>query len=95
MSNLAIANEIRNQLGGMAFVMMGAKNLVGGNDFLQFKIGSNEKNVRTIRIRLDPSDTYTVQFFNNRGNVLTECSDVYCDSLHNIIEEKTGLYLSL
>lgn len=94
MSHLAVANEIRNQLGGMAFAMMGAKNLAGGDNFLQFSIGDNEKKISKICIRLDPSDTYTVSFYDRRGNIKHESNDVYCDMLHDVIEENTGLYLS-
>ena len=94
MSHLAVANEIRNQLGGMAFAMMGAKNLAGGDNFLQFSIGDNEKKITKVRITLDPSDTYTVSFYDRRGNIKHESNDVYCDMLHDVIEENTGLYLS-
>lgn len=96
-----VAQTIAAQIGNRAFAMMGAKNLLGGNDHLQFKVGKNAKGVTHITVTLDPSDTYTVKFqkVNKRtaGGVkeLAACEDVYVDSLKTVIELNTGLYLSL
>lgn len=95
MSDLMVAKTIKNQIGGLAFAMMGAKNLVGGDKYLQFKVGSNPKNVSTVKVELDPNDTYKVSFYNRRGNLIKEAEEVYVDMLHGIIESNTGLYLRM
>lgn len=93
--------KIRNQIGHPAFVMMGAKNLIGGDDYLTFKIGRNAKRVTHIRVTLDPTDTYKVEFIkvgrapNFTTKTLAEFDGVYADMLHKMIEDNTGLYLSL
>jgi len=96
MSNtMQIANEIRNQLGAAAFVMMGATNLVGDARALQFKIRGSK--VTNIRIELAADDTYTVAFWKIRGakmQKIDETEMVYADQLRPIIERATGLYLS-
>ena len=98
MTDLAVANTIRTQLGQRALFMLGAKNLAGDSNSLGFRIGRNAKTVNAIRITLDPCDTYTIRFIRVRGSKITtvaECSDVYADALHATIERQTGLYTSL
>lgn len=97
-NDMTIANEIRNQIGNHAFTMMGAKNLVGDEKSLTFKIGRNAKRVTHIRVTLDASDTYTVEFIKVRefeAKTLADFDGVYADMLHSLIEGNTGLYLSL
>lgn len=109
MTTHTVANIIVQQIGNRAFAMMGAKNLLGGDDRLQFKIGKNAKGVTHITVILDASDTYTVKFdkvtkyrMNARtgemvggAKTLAELDGVYVDSLKAVIESNTGLYLSL
>ncbi|MEY5370762.1 hypothetical protein WI850_24050, partial [Salmonella enterica subsp. enterica serovar Corvallis] len=66
-----IAVEILNQLGGNKFIAMtGAKNFVwlekGG---LIFKLPSNfaRNGINLVRIKLEPSDTYNIEFLKSRG----------------------------
>jgi len=95
---LEVANTIRAQLGNGAFVMMGAKNLVGSENSLRWKVGRNAKRVSLVEVELAPDDTYTVRFYRVRGfdcNLLSEVEMVYADSLKRVIESNTGLYLSL
>jgi hypothetical protein len=91
------ATIIRNQIGYRALTMLGAHTLLAGKTYFQFHIRGSRK-VNTIRIDLDPGDTYTVRFFRYRGikviNVAS-VSDVYSDSLRTVIERHTGLYTSL
>ena len=92
------ANIIKQQIGNMAFAMMGAKDLYSTHEgqCLQFKIGRNAKGVNLIEIHLDPNDTYTVTFSRIWGQKVTEkgkFSDVYADMLHDLITENTELYL--
>lgn len=95
-----IADTIRNQLGNLAFIMMGASQLVGLPNGLQFKIGANAKRVNRIRVTLGPTDTYTVTFEKVASHgldvkKLAEVDEVYFDQLKQVIEANTGLYLSL
>jgi hypothetical protein len=100
---LQVANTILNQLGGVKFrVMTGAKNFIGSADALSFHLpgggGFCKDGINGVRITLDPSDTYTVQFFRRRGaklKVIATVSDVYCDMLRQVFENHTGLRTSL
>ncbi len=83
---------------GTALPMMGAHSLTDmGADGFRFKIrGSAQANA--IVIKLDPSDTYTVQAWKCRGvnwKLVGESSGVYCDNLHAVLESLTGLYTRL
>lgn len=58
--------------------------------------------VTHVRITLEPSDTYKVEFLRVRSHgpahattVLADFDGVYADMLHSIIETNTGLHLSL
>ena len=81
-------------------MMVGAKNFVGLDGGVQFSIGSGAKGrINKVVIKLDPSDTYTVEFW--RVNTRTyemvkvdETSNVYNDSLMNVFEAATGMYLT-
>lgn len=88
---------ILQQLGRAALFMMGAKNMVIDATSLQFKIAGSPKATH-VKITLDPSDTYTVEFTKVRKFNVTpvaSVSCVYADQLHKIIESNTGLYLSI
>lgn len=96
-----VAQTILEQLGGRKFlVMTGAKNLMGGNNSLQFRLPSNfaTDGINSVVITLDPSDTYTVRFGKIRGvsyKIIHELQDVYCDMLRDIFESYTSLRTSL
>ena len=64
------AHQIREQLGHKALYMLGAKNLGATDRSLSFKIGRNSKKVNYIKITLEPSDTYRVEFLNIRDVLL-------------------------
>src|SRR5262249_11136738 len=92
-----VAKTIVEQLGNLALSMMGAHTLVADETSLTFSIRGS-KAVNKIRITLEPSDTYKVELFKFRNpicNLIAEFNGVYVDSLHTIIESKTGLFLSL
>lgn len=96
-ATMLVAETIREQLGGRTLYMLGAKDLVGDANGLQFAIRGSRK-VSKIRIELTPADTYTVRFYRGRGLNLKEIAsveDVYVDSLHQTIEKYTGLITSL
>ncbi len=95
---LAVANTIREQIGGRALFMLGAFNLLGDDRSLSFRIrGCRDGNL--ISVRLDPSDTYTVKLLKvgGRAGVVEVASWplVYCDELRYAIERITGLATSL
>lgn len=95
MTDMTVANEIARQIGSRAFFMMGTKQKLGDQNSLSFDVkGSRWK---WVKILLEPNDTYTIFFRKiNRKNELIEekVEDVYCDSLHDVIERHTKLYLS-
>jgi hypothetical protein len=95
---MGVAETIREQIGPMAFLMMGTKKDIwkDGNSLI-FRIrGSHWQKVK---ITLTPSDTYKVEFFKIHPKTFEvksdEHTDVYVEDLHEVIERATGLYLSL
>jgi hypothetical protein len=98
---IEIANEIQRQLGGSRFrIMTGAKHLMAHEAGLSFKIpGTMTKNhINYIKITLDPSDTYTMEFWSYRGmkgKKISEREMVYNDMLQDIFTNETGLKTSL
>ncbi len=96
-NTLPVANEILRQLGGLSklSVMIGARNFVGAGDGLRFKIGTNAKRVAHVAITLTPMDTYEVAFFSKSFKKASLVTDVYADNLRAVIEQNTGMYLSL
>lgn len=96
MSN-EIANTILWQLGGITLSMLGAKDEVALPDGVQFRIRGSKKGNKLV-IKLDPDDTYVVEFWKIRGinfTLVEKASGVYVDSLHKVIESMTGLYTRL
>ncbi len=101
MADMTIAKEIHNQIGKASFFMIGAKNLVGDEKSLTFKIMRNAKRVTHVRVTLDDSDTYTVEFIKvgNAPKFVTKTLDtismVYNDMLKSVIGDGTGLELRM
>lgn len=98
----SVAQTILDQLGSGKFaVMTGAKNFVGSANGLTFKLpGKNfcKNDINCVRVILDPTDTYTMQFLKIRGTKVTtvkEVTDVYNDQLQEIFTDVTGLDTSL
>lgn len=98
MNTLSVANTIADQIGAKAFLMMGTKYKLGGENFLSFDI-KGCPNFNKIQVTLNPSDTYTVEFFKfNRSFERVNYRSVemvYADGLRQVIEFNTGLALSL
>lgn len=91
-----ISTAIFEQLGAGRFCSMtGAKNFVEGSNMLQFDIGRGAKNkANKVRVTLQTSDTYIVEFFYVRGVTCKDCGavrDVYGDKLQEVFTEQTGL----
>jgi hypothetical protein len=95
MTDLTISKTILSQLGGGRFVAMtGAREFVGGEFTLRFKVPRKGYCLVT----LTPADVYTVTFFKVvKGAVRTtkEVRDVYAEDLQNVFTEATGLYTHL
>lgn len=99
MSNLQVANTIRQQLGNKFVVMTGANTFVGSDVSLQFRIGRNAKSVNVVAVTLDrTTDTYEVFFYSVRGTKCTEKANacgVYADALARTIGDTLGMAVSL
>jgi len=97
--NQTQALTIIEQLGGNKFkVMTGAKNFTFGSSGLTFKIGSNCHRINAVRIQLEPTDVYTVEFLRASKKdvkVVSKHEDVYCSELRELFEKCTGMLTSL
>lgn len=95
------AETILEQLGGARRlgVMVGAHSFVGGAGTLTFKFKAKAKNsANCVRISLNSSDTYTVEFIRLNGPnfwAKGDFSDVWAEDLRKLFERETGLALSL
>jgi hypothetical protein len=90
-----VARIILKQLGPVTLAMLGARDLVASDNWLQFGIQGSPKKITKVRITLAPDDTYTVEFYRGRGVNIEQAAayeSVYVDSLHDLIESETGLY---
>ena len=104
MSNYSgYAEEIRNQIGHRAFVMLGAKNIAKGIDdvgeYLSFKISGSRK-YNYVKVAYNHGkDLYQMTFMKatlKKGITKEDVIDnVYADQMHELIEQYTGLYTSL
>ena len=105
-----IAKTIIHQLGNIALNMLGAYMLVNLGDGLQFRFkGSTKANL--IQIILDPCDTCTLKFWKVSikkkkiaedflfrqmdWELISSKNGIYCDMLHDVIEQETGIYTQL
>lgn len=94
---MPVAETILAQLGGKKFIMMtGARNFVGSEDSLSFRLpGTMTRNrINHVRITLDPSDTYSLTFSAIRkmkAKIVSEHSEVYSDNLCELFRDITGL----
>jgi hypothetical protein len=98
-----VAETILQQLGGCKFIVMtGAKDFVGSDSTLSFRIGRNSTSGNGVMITLTPSDTYTVELVRVakstgtiKRTVLSIREDVYNDQLQEVFTRMTGLYTRL
>ena len=99
-TDMGVAHEILRQLGGQRFVTMtGATNLVGSKDALSFRLPLNfaKNGINGVRIKLDATDTYTVQFLKvgrapeHRLTVVDAIDSIYADTLAEVFRSHTGL----
>ncbi len=98
---MTIAKTIADQIGGRAFYMIGAKNLVDTGKGLDFKVGRNANGVTHVSIKLTDMDLYDVEFVrcNTRAKVMRKtvslAEGIYADMIHATIEDGTGMVTSL
>lgn len=100
-ADVEIATTIANQLGGTGRLqlMIGARHFLASKTGLNFQFprpGAGKPNF--VRINLDPSDTYTVEFGSFHGSsikILAKFSDIYADGLIDLFERTTGLVLRM
>jgi GTP:adenosylcobinamide-phosphate guanylyltransferase len=69
-------------------------------DALSMRLPGNlcKNRINHVKITLDPSDTYTVEFgriWGTNYKVLDTISDVYVENLREVFEGRTGLATSL
>lgn len=102
MTTTNTANTILAQLGGAARLsaMIGAKNFLSvmADHGLQFRCKAGKSGINSVRVTLETSDTYRVEFWAIRNLNLRNVSaveGVTVDALRETIEQATGLYLSL
>jgi hypothetical protein len=98
-----VAETILQQLGGCKFIVMtGAKDFVGSDSTLSFRIGRNSTSGNGVMIALTPSDTYTIELVRvakvkgtMTRTILRRLQNVYNDQLQEVFTELTGLYTRL
>lgn len=99
MTNVTVARNILQQLGGHRFSAMTGSNAFAGDDmFLTFKIGHNEPGWTHCKITLTAMDDYIVTFYKLRKSSIVKTKDiegVYCDMLSDVFTSVTGLDTSL
>lgn len=95
--NLQVSKTILEQLGGRRFIAMtGARDLIGGPDYLMFRLprGLALNGINKVKITLDWTDTYVVEAL-RLGPVACETIEhvdsVYAEDLQQVFTRLTGL----
>lgn len=100
MADLQIAQTILAQLGGRRFISMtGARNLIGGDNYLMFNLpaGFAKEGINKIRITLDWTDTYIFEALKVypgpelKFDAIEKLDYVYADDLQDVFTRVTGL----
>ena len=100
----SIANTIWRTLGSQRFqVVTGCKPLVYGEKdgkvYLMMTVGRNKHSVNRFEVSYDEAmDLFNVSFVRKRGleaHVVASYEQVYCDMIHTLFEQHTGLTTSL
>lgn len=91
---LEVPTTILAQLGGRRFMLMTGAVVMGDENSLTVRFKGSPK-ANTLRVTLDPSDTYTVEFFAARGRLVQSDSFVYAEDLQRLFTAVTGLYTSI
>jgi len=93
------AEQVIQQLGGFRRLqsMINAQHFSKAEDYVTFKF-TGSKVANYLKVTLLPSDTYKVVFIKLWGSkvkVVKEVENVYADSLIELFENTTGLYLRI
>ena len=96
---MAIAETILAQLGGQKFkVMTGAKEIFAVENGLSLRLPASgewrRRGINYIRITLEPTDTYKMEFKRIRGHKVTDIAEhsmIYDHMLQSIFTAETGL----
>jgi hypothetical protein len=100
MADLEIAQTILAQLGGRRFISMtGARNLIGGENYLMFGLpaGFAKDGINKVRITLDWTDTYIFEALKVypgpelKFDTIEKLEGVYTEDLQEIFTRVTGL----
>lgn len=93
------AHTILQQLGGNRFITMtGAKDMVGDDRSLQFRIGRNSSKANMVKVTLRPSDTYRVEFLRYARlevKPVKTIDGIFAEQLQSVFSDTTGLACSL
>ncbi|WP_296635946.1 hypothetical protein [Polaribacter sp.] len=82
MTNLQVANTIRNQINKQILWCAGANKFTAIEQGLYFNIRNTSKyKFAHVYIKLNASDTYDITIKNNRLNTVNEVNGIYCDEL--------------
>lgn len=97
---MEVANAIAAQLGGLnrLAVMIGAKNFVGMEDGLRFRMMKGKGGCNMAEIKLNARDLYDVRFLKVRGfdcDEVAKAEDVYVDMLADVFWDDAGLAIKL
>jgi hypothetical protein len=98
MADLTVANTIRDQLGRRFAVMTGAKNWLGSDKSLSFKIGRNSMGITHVKVTLRPDDLYNVEFLACRGSSVKHKAaalGIYADRLADVIGAHVQMAVTL
>lgn len=94
-----IATTILSQLGGRGFLMLtGSKIQTAAPNGITFKLPFNKSKAGYFKVSLNDGDTYDLEFFKVRKFKVfstEKLTNIYCDQLQDIFEEKTGLFVTL
>lgn len=92
-----IAKTILSQLGGNKFIVMtGAKNCQDHGRALSFRVPATVTTgtgINYVKITLEPSDTYTIEFGRVHGSkyrVIATRENIYADMLRDTFTDVTG-----
>ena len=95
-TDLTVAKTILEQIKTIdprALWAWGAKDYVGSDDSIQFKVGGATRWKGTVIVKLNGSDFYDVRFIRLRGTKFLEDvtkNDIYAEDLVNTLDEKIG-----
>jgi hypothetical protein len=95
-----IGQTVLDQMGGTGRIraMIGAKDFVALPDGVQFGFPGRRETGNKLVVKLEPSDTYRMEFWWVRGakaELLRELEGIYADQLADLFYRQTGLRLSL